>query len=102
MLKERVSRRPSPELPIVGQAIVSVGWLPVKFYFVSTIQFDGPNQRKLYSTNVYKCDRNGTILNHDEFLYEKEYEDLEQACRGHEEVLELLQRGKLPLRKQNF
>ncbi len=102
MLKERVSRRPSPELPIVGQAIVSVGWLPVKFYFVSTIQFDGPNQRKLYSTNVYKCDRNGTILNHNEFYTRKSTRTWSKPAEDTREVLESLQRGKLPLRKQNF
>lgn len=114
----RVTRRPSPELPIVGQAFVSTGGWPSKCYFVSTIFNDiatrsagdgevgallrhlDPDLHDFYITNVYECDRNYSILNYNEFLYARRYEDVEQARQGHEEVLELLQEGKLPLKRQ--
>lgn len=114
----RVMRRPSPELPIVDQAFVSIGWLPTKYYFVSTIFNDiatrssgdgdiamllrqlDPDLHDFYITNVYECDRSNTILNNDEFLYARKYESLEQARQGHEEVIELLQNDKLPLKRQ--
>jgi hypothetical protein len=112
-------RRPSPELPIVAQAFVSTGWLPTKYYFVSTIFNDiatrssedgevgallrqlDPDLHDFYITNVYECDRDYTILNQNEFLYARGYESLEHAQQGHEDVLELLQEGELPLKRQS-
>ena len=89
----RVMRRPSPELPIVAQACVSIGWLPTKYYFVSTIFNDtasrssgewrevgallrqlDPDLHDFYITNVYECDRNYTRLNENEFVYARRYE----------------------------
>ncbi len=88
-----VSPRPSPELPIVGQAIVATWW-PGRYYFVSTIQLDlsAPIRRlteitsksvrtDAFVTNVYRCDKHGWCGDKP-FLFERTYETLREAEAG--------------------
>ena len=113
-----VCPNPSPELPIVGQAIVAYWW-PGKYYIVSTIQLDsssplsrltrsletgvayeevtpGPD---VYVTQVFKCDKNGWTKSIDNLLYEREYPDLTQAISGHNDTVNLLEQGQLKLKR---
>lgn len=47
-----------------------------------------------YVTHVYKCDKNGSSdVNH--FYYMKEYINSVLARRGHKEVVELMEEGRL-------
>jgi len=49
-----------------------------------------------YVTHVYKCDKNGSSdVNH--FYYMKEYNDSGLARRGHKEVVELMEKGRLKI-----
>jgi hypothetical protein len=56
---------------------------------------------KQYITHVYKCDKNGRS-DEDYFYYMKEYPDPVLARRGHKEVVELLEKGKLKLTNQDW
>jgi len=105
---------PSPELPMVGWAIVA-SWWPTIYHAVSTIQLDsasplGRLTRSLttgkyssdplldrFVTEVFRSNRDGLIKSFDHPLYEKEYADLLNAKLGHKEVVDLLEQGKLIL-----
>jgi len=111
-----VSQRPSPVIPIVGQAIVA-SFFPGRFYFVSTIQLDSSSPlSKLtrsielkvpyndvppvpddFVTQVFRCNKDGWVKSFDHPLFEKIYSDLSQARNGHNEAVELLSQGKLKL-----
>jgi hypothetical protein len=113
-----VLHNPSPEIPIIGQARVATWW-PGRYYFVSTIQLDsssplhrltesirqgvpyaeaslGPNT---YVTQVFKCTKDGIVRSFKEPLYEREYSDLSAARAGHKRTVDLLEQGRLKLRK---
>lgn len=105
---------PSPELPLVGRAIVA-SWWPTVYHAVSTVQLDSASAlarltRSLvtgeyssgplpdrFVTQVFRCDRQGWIKSFDHPLYEMEYADLLKAKPGHKEVVDLLGQGKLRL-----
>jgi hypothetical protein len=115
-----VSRKPSPELPIVAHL-----W-PWKYYFVSTVQIDqshpsSPIARGLetgevfkkshedvmpglgyFVTQIFKCDRNGIPKSMDYAFYERKYSDLTQAKLGHEETVDLLAQGRLKLKRISY
>jgi len=115
-----VSPTPSPKFPIVGQAIVA-SFLPWKFYHVLTVCHDASDpgslsalSRKMravalgvapdelpeeYTTMVRRCNRDGVSRPSDPFLFERAYSDMSQALEGHNEVLDLLSRGKLRLHR---
>jgi len=95
-----------PELPQVDFAIVAKWW-PWDYYCVSTTRVwqdksdpiyqsinenSAPTQQ--YVTHVYKCDKNGkSDVNHS--YYMKEYNDSVLARRGHKEVVDLMEDGRL-------
>jgi hypothetical protein len=106
-----ISERPSPQLPLVGQAIVASFWL-WKYYFVSTYQEDTSipeyklleNLRKLnneppnttkYVTLISRCNRQMIIKDGSIPIFEREYVTLEDAQKGHTEILRLLKKGLL-------
>jgi len=96
-----VSRNPSPELPIVGQAKIASFW-PGRFYFVSTVQLNssnalnklsrslqgvehndisaGPNK---FITQVFRCNKDMFVKSFDDPLFERVYSTLPQALIGH-------------------
>jgi hypothetical protein len=113
-----VLHSPSPEIPIVGQARVATWW-PGRYYFVSTIQLDsssplhrlsesikqgvpydeatlGPDR---YVTQVFRCTRDGIVKSFAEPLYQLEYADELAARAGHKHTVDLLEQGRLKLRK---
>lgn len=107
---------------MVGQAWVASFW-PWKYYYVSTVQLhlDDPSEplsqlarmargMKLgvsynevppmpdkFITHVHKGDRNQWVKSFDDPLFEREYSNLSEARIGHNEVVELLSKGKLKL-----
>ena len=113
-----VSPTPSPQLPIVGQAIVA-SFLPWRFYHVLTVWHDATDPGSLtalarkitaisrgvspddlpqeFTTIVRRCNRDGVSRPSDPFLFERTYSDISEALKGHNEVLDLLSRGKLRL-----
>ena len=111
-----VSNYPEPKLPMVGQAIVA-GWWPWSYYWVSTIAMDwdsplGKLTRSLetgnyyqeslpeqYLTQVFRCDRSGSVKNMRIIYYEREYSSLNDAKLGHESTIAQLAEGKLALKR---
>lgn len=111
-----VLHRPSPEPPVVGQAIVA-RWWPGRYYLVSTIEMDQSSplakltqsliygraygealqEPSIFVTQVFKCDQDGLVRSFDNPFYEREYTDLSQAQTGHRETLRLLAEGRLKL-----
>lgn len=101
-----------PELPQVDCTIVA-RWWPWDYYCVSTTQVwqdtSDPIYKSIkinsvatqqYITHVYKCDKNGR-RDEDHFYYMKEYPDSDLARKGHKEVVELLEKGRLELINQD-
>lgn len=95
-----------PELPQVDYTIVA-RWWPWDYYCVSTMcvsqDESDPIYRSInknsappqqYVTHVYKCDKNGRS-DVDHFYYMKEYTDSGLARRGHKEVVDLMEKGRL-------
>jgi hypothetical protein len=95
-----------PELPQVDCTIVA-RWWPWDYFCVSTMRVwqdkSDPMSKSMdkdsappqqYVTHVYKCDKNGSSdVNH--FYYMKEYINSVLARRGHKEVVELMEKGRL-------
>jgi hypothetical protein len=95
-----------PELPQVDCAIVAKWW-PWEYYCVLTTRIwkdeADPAYKSIaknsafpqqYVTHIYKCDKNGkSDSNHS--YYMKEYNDSGLARRGHKEVVELMEEGRL-------
>jgi hypothetical protein len=103
-----------PEFPIVQQTLIA-SWLPWKYFFVSTVQFDASSylakitispetkdnhaEIKGYVTQMFRCDKHGVVrsLNKPLFnnkpLFEREYSDLFKAIDGHKETVKKFARG---------
>ena len=103
-----------PELPIVQQTLIA-GWLPWKYFFVSTVQFDASSylnkitivpetkchraEIKGYVTQIFRCNKNGIVrsFNKPFFdnkpLFEREYSDLSKAIDGHKEAVKKFARS---------
>ena len=111
-----VSRNPSPKLPLVGQAQVA-SLLPWSYYVVSTVKIDQsdsiskitrslktgqrgtplkdlPSGPDVFITQVFKCDKDLVVKSFDP-LFEREYTELSDARKGHDEVVDLLAMGDL-------
>jgi hypothetical protein len=124
MLSEGVLHNPSPGLPSVGYSIVAEWW-PTTYHLVITLLFDSASSdrplavllrelrnsspheddepiRDYYETRVFKCDRDGNRKFSEYLWFKKQYADFEQARVGHEEVVQLLMKGKLRLMKQRL
>lgn len=111
-----VSQRPSPVIPIVGQAIIA-SFFPGRFFCVSTIQLDAssplskltrsiklkvpyndiPPEPDDFVTQIFRCDKHGWVKSVEHPLFEKNYSNLLQARDGHNEAVVLLSQGKLKL-----
>jgi len=111
-----VRRNPSPKLPLVGQAQVAT-FLPWRYYVVSTVQIDQsdsmskithslrtgqmgtplkdlPAGPDVFITQVFKCNKDLMVKSFDP-LFEREYSELSEASKGHDEVVDLLALGEL-------
>ena|ERR1022692_3065639 len=101
----------------LGSAIVATWW-PGRYYRVSTIQLDTsstaakaveslktgvplheiPLKVTGYVTQVAKCDKMGWVGDWiANTLFERTYADAAEAQAGHNEVVDLLQKGRLKL-----
>lgn len=108
-----VSENPSPEFPVVGQALVASFW-PWKYYLVTTTHVEGNDlverlTRSIetgvrleevtvadyFETSVLRCSRDMTHASGR--VYEGSYPNLEEAKRGHETIVRLLAQGRLKL-----
>lgn len=103
-----------PELPIVQQTLIA-SWLPWRYCFVSTVQFDASSylskitsspetrevsdQIKGYVTQVFRCDKSCIVrafnepLFDNKPLFEREYSDLPNAIDGHKEAVKKFAKG---------
>jgi len=97
-----------PELPVVQQTLIA-SWLPWKYFFLSTVQFDAsshlakitgcPKTRDIpgeiigYVTQMFRCDKNGIVRSINKPLFEREYSDLSKAIDGHKEVVKKFAKG---------
>jgi hypothetical protein len=52
-----------------------------------------------YVTQVFKCDKDMFVRSYDPY-YNREYPNAEEATTGHEQAVDLLARGKLPLKRE--
>lgn len=98
----------------VGCTLVA-SWLPWKYWIISTIHVpsskDQPRDklglprlssiRERYFTQILKCNSIGFSRNMDEVYYEKEYQSLEEAETGHNDVVVKLFSGHLRLKRVN-
>jgi len=53
----------------------------------------------VFVTEVFKCNKVGSVKSFDCPLYEREYPDLLQAKLGHKETVDSMTRGRLTLRQ---
>ena len=94
-------------IPISDPNLMSqiAGWWPTTYYTVCTSFTDSskglaaltkkinPDYGDHYTTVVWECDRNlGLKHAPGKFLYEREYADLTDATRGHNIIVETLNR----------
>jgi hypothetical protein len=99
---------------IIGQAVVA-SWWPGLYHFVSTIHADSTSAlRRLtesiatgkpyeevlsapeaYVTNIYRCSKVGFVRGSqwDRPLFQREYNNLSEAQKGHDLALVLLEHG---------
>lgn len=114
-----VLHNPSPELPLVGYTIVA-SFLPWRFHLVMTFKQnlshplskltksfelgvadnDAPPCTDLFMTTLFRCNRDGLSKSLENPLFEQEYSDLSQAQKGHNEIVDLLSKGKLKLSRR--
>jgi hypothetical protein len=107
-----VSEQSLPEPETIGRAIIA-SWWPLTYYWVSTIRLDADsptlrlveairsNRRyedvelypEMYVTDVYRCNRVGTIRGRP--LHGRQYGSLLEAQQGHRETLKALVAGRL-------
>jgi hypothetical protein len=113
-----ILENPKPELPTVGDARVASFW-PGRFFWIHTFQLDSddpiykmtrsfelgvpytelPKEPHRYLTAICRCDRYGIPKNPSSPLYEREYRDVEEARKGHKEIVDWFFRGDLKLLK---
>jgi hypothetical protein len=95
MRARRVFRDEPYDAQNVGTAIIA-SWFPGRYYKVSTIE-GSPGE---FVTQVAKCDKMGWVGDWiANTVYERDYKSHADAVRGHEDVVNLLQAGRLKLGK---
>jgi len=100
---------------IIGQAIIA-GWWPWTYYWVSTVELDrrsvlGKLTRGVrtgvysedplpehYVTQVFRCDKEGTVTRMEEVYYQREYDTRTEAEAGHQSTVSGVADGTLTLR----
>jgi hypothetical protein len=110
-----ISEDPSPNLPVVGRAMVAGFW-PWKYYMVTTFKedYDSPaaildaRLRKIaneelnvpcYITWISPCRRDFTMKDGTLPIFEAKHSTLEEAKFGHSLILSLFKTGKLKFNK---
>ncbi len=99
----------------VPRTLIASYW-PGRYYVVETLfidtassnrplsvlirKIDPESAKDVYVTQVFNCDASGWPRSNEYVLHYAEYPDRERAIRGHRETVELLRKGRLPLKKR--
>lgn len=103
-----ILENPNPS-PRLAHTLIA-GWWPTTYYLVGTIEhlgatghdpmkelirsIPGSNPQDEYIVQVFKCNRDGIPKTWDRPYYERSYPNQMEALKAHQEVVQLLTKGR--------